>query len=223
MHSVITWLTLPDGISSQCNLFDGITVVVWVIIQQLLHIQIIALWLSPGNDSSRSSQTAFTNSIELLAAFGICICVVSVLLTVACIVVTFTLCTEIHCAKRQQHSALTRKGDTGRRPPQIVLISHQDTKADMPLVCCLPSMTRTTCVPCLAWRRGTHFVFSNSWSRPPEKRADKAKAAGAGDALPALPSDVKRRGQWPLIFRFYFHLHFDIRDTRISIYVMFGD
>lgn len=190
MHLVITWLTLPDSISLWCNLFDGITVVVWVIIQQLLHIQIIAPWPSPGNDSSHSSQTAFTNSIELIAVFGMrhAVSSVFVLVPVASTVVTFTLYTGIHCAKATIPLRPNKK-KRHHRPPQIDLISHQDTIADMPLVCSLPSMTWTTCVPCLAW---THFVYPNSWSRPPERQADKAAAAGAGDALPTLSCDIKR-------------------------------
>lgn len=130
----------------------------------------------------------------------------SMLVTGPSIVVIFYCIHGSIVQKRQCHSALTRKSDTGHRPPHIDLISHRDTNADMPLVCCLPSMTWTTCVPCLAWRRGTHFVYPNSWSRPPERQTDKAVAAGAGDALPTLFGDVKRQGQWPLIFRFYFHL-----------------
>lgn len=37
-----------------------------------------------------------------------------------------------------EHWALTRKSDAGHRPPQIDMISHPDTNADMPLICCLP-------------------------------------------------------------------------------------
>lgn len=48
---------LPESISPWCNLFDGITVVACVIVPQLLYIQIIVPWPSPGYNPSPNSQT----------------------------------------------------------------------------------------------------------------------------------------------------------------------
>lgn len=130
--------------------------------------------------------------------------------------------------KRQYQSALSRKSDTSRRPPQIDLISHQDTNADMPLVCCLPSMTWTTCVPCLAWRRGTHFVYPNSWSRPPRGKHTRQQQLVLVTHCQRYPvtSNARGNGQWSSgsIFTYSFSLwHQPIRETGITMYLIFWD
>lgn len=84
------------------------------------------------------------------------------LVTMASVVVTFIMYTEMHYKEKGN-------SDCGPRRLQIDLINHQDTNADVPLVCCPPSMTRTTCVPGLAWRWGDTVCVPKQLKQPPPR------------------------------------------------------
>lgn len=126
----------------------------------------------------------------------------------ASIVVTFTLYPEIHCGKKAIPISPIKKkrhqpqapADWSNKPP-----GHKCRHAlgllpafhDLDHMCSLFGL-----------EKGDTFCVPKQLKQAPERQAYKAAAAGAGDALPTLSSDVKRQGQWPVIFRFYFHLQF---------------
>lgn len=119
--------------------------------------------------------------------------------------------------KRQYHLTLIRKNDTSCRPPQIDLIRHKDTNANIPLVCCPPCMTWTTCVPCLAWRRGTHFVYSNSWSRPHRNEQTRQLVLVTHCQRFPVTSNTMGNSHWLYSIWFYFHLYIRLS---LNIYIL---